>query len=217
MIELIINNQEVNVKVARINAGEFGSNCWLVADEATSESVVIDPSPEIDVIKRALDARGVTVKYILLTHGHFDHMTSCDTLRDLTGAPLAVHRADADCLTNAYLNANRIFMDENLTYRPAEILLDDGDTLSFGGLSVKVIHTPGHTKGSCCFMIGDALFTGDTLFDGSVGRCDLPGGDINEMKRSLARIASLDGDFKIYTGHGSNTTLEKQKLYNPYL
>ena len=204
------------MKVSRIFAGEFGSNCWLIADD-TSEAAVIDPSPEIDIIKEALESRGVTLKYILLTHGHFDHMTSCDTLRDFTGAPLAIHRADADALVNSYFNCSRVFMNCDIVYRPAEILLEDGDELKFGTLTVKTIHTPGHTKGSCCFLIGDCLFTGDTLFDGSVGRCDLPGGDERELMQSLEKLRSMDLDYKLYTGHGSNTTLSKQKVYNPYL
>ncbi len=205
------------MKVSRINAGEFGSNCWLVTDDERCESVVIDPSPEIYIIKEALATRGVTVKYILLTHGHFDHMTSCDTLRDLTRAPLCVHRADEDALVNSYINCSRIFMNRDIVYRPADILFDDGKKLTFGSLSVKTVHTPGHTRGSCCFIIGDSLFTGDTLFDGSVGRCDLPGGSEDELTISLAKISSLQFDYKIYTGHGSNTTLAKQKIYNPYL
>lgn len=205
------------MKVARINAGEFGSNCWLVIDEGSGGAVVIDPSPAIGIIKDALSKREADVKYILLTHGHFDHMTSCDDLRALTGAPLAVHRADAPCLTNSRLNCSRIFMNTDIVYNPADILLDDGDVLNFGAVSLKVIHTPGHTAGSVCFLIGDSLFTGDTLFDGSVGRCDLPTGDGTALMSSLEKLSCLDRNYYVFTGHGSNTTLEKQKKYNPYL
>ena len=205
------------MKVTRINAGEFGSNCWLVIDDATGEAVVIDPSPEIDVIEEAIEHRGVKVKYILLTHSHFDHMTSCDDLRDLTGAPLAVHRDDAEGLVNAYFNCSRVFMNADLVYRPAEILLKDKNELTFGSLTVTVMHTPGHTKGSSCFIIGDSMFTGDTLFDGSIGRSDLPGGSEFSLDLSLLKIKRIKENYKLYTGHGSNTTLEKQKLYNPYL
>ena len=205
------------MKVTRINAGEFGSNCWLVIDEETGDAVVIDPSPEIDIIKDALDRRCANVKYILLTHSHFDHMTSCDALRDLTAAPLAVHEDDAEGLYNSRINCSRVFMNSDLVYRPAEILLREGDKLEFGTLKVSLIHTPGHTKGSVCYFIGDSLFTGDTLFDGGVGRSDLPGGDTMTLVSSLQRIKSIAGDYKVYTGHGSVSTLEKQKKYNPYL
>ncbi len=205
------------MKVTRINAGEFGSNCWLVIDETAYDAVVIDPSPEIGVIKEAIERRGVKIRCVLLTHSHFDHMTSCDALRDLTSSPLAVHVGDAEGLVNSYLNCSRVFMDADIVYRPAEILLKDGDEVSFGALTLRVIHTPGHTKGSSCFLIGDSLFTGDTLFDGSVGRCDLPGGNSYELERSLEKIKAFSSDLKLFTGHGSNTTLEKQKAYNPYL
>lgn len=205
------------MNVVRINAGEFGSNCWLVFGETTAGGVIIDPSPEIDVISDALEKRGVTLRYILLTHGHFDHMTSCDTLRDLTGAPLCIHRDDAECLTNSNLNASRLFSGADLLWRPAEVLLNDGMVLDSGDISVSVVHTPGHTAGSVCYLIGDMMFTGDTLFDCGIGRCDLPGGSDVEMIRSLALIRSIEGDFRIFTGHGSNTTLEKQKKYNTYL
>lgn len=205
------------MKVSRINAGEFGSNCWLVTDGATEDAVVIDPSPGIEVIKEAIEHRGVKVKYILLTHSHFDHMTSCDSLRDLTGAPLAVHRDDAEGLVNSMLNCSRVFMNADIVYRPAEILLREGDELRFGGQKIGVIHTPGHTKGSCCFIVGDSMFTGDTLFDGSVGRCDLPGGSESDLALSLLKIKRIKDDLKLFTGHGSNTTLDKQKKYNPYL
>lgn len=205
------------MKVVRISAGEFGSNCWLVFDEISKEAVIIDPSPTIDRIKEAIDLREVKIKYILLTHGHFDHMTSCDTLRELTGAPLAVHKDDARCLVNSEYNAYRRFMAGDLVFRPAEILLDDSDELSFGNLTVKIIHTPGHTAGSVCYIIGDSIFTGDTLFDGSIGRTDLPGSDMLSMVSSLNKLKNINENYKMYTGHGSNTTLEKQKEYNVYL
>jgi len=217
MIKYIIIKIEADMKVTRINAGEFGSNCWLVIDEATEDAVVIDPSPGIEIIKEAIERRGVNVRYVLLTHSHFDHMTSCDSLRDLTGAPLAVHAGDAEGLVNARLNCSRVFMNYDLIYRPADILLSEGSELSFGELKIKTLHTPGHTKGSACFIIGDSMFTGDTLFDGSVGRSDLPGGSGYELALSLQKIKSIKEDFKLYTGHGSVTTLEKQKQYNPYL
>ena len=205
------------MKVSRINAGEFGSNCWLVTDESSKKAIVIDPSPEIEIIGDAINRKGVKIEYIFLTHSHFDHMTSCDDLRDLTGAPLAVHKLDAEGLTNSRINCSRIFMNFDLVYRPAELLFDDGDTFTFGELSLSVIHTPGHTKGSSCFTVGDSMFTGDTLFDGGIGRCDLPGGNEAEIMSSLKNISGISFDYNLYTGHGSNTTLEKQKMYNPYL
>ena len=217
MIKYIIISKEDVMKVTRINAGEFGSNCWLVIDEETRKSVVIDPSPEISIIKEALDRRGAEVETILLTHSHFDHMTSIDSLRDVSGAPLCVHKLDADGIVNSFLNCSRVFMNDDMVYRPAEILLSDGDTVKFGQSALRVMHTPGHTPGSVCFIGHGAVFSGDTLFDGSIGRCDLPGGSDEQMAQSLLKLKFLDGDFIIYSGHGSVTTLEKQRAYNPYI
>lgn len=205
------------MKVARINAGEFGSNCWLIIDEKSSEGIIIDPSPELPLILEALKNRGVTLKYILLTHGHFDHMTSVDSLRDATGAPLCVHEADAPCLTNSVLNAFRKFMAADLVFRPADILLKEGDNLRFGELEVTLMHTPGHSEGSVCYFIGDAMFSGDTLFDGLIGRCDLVGSDPDKLVASLKRIAQIKDNYTVYSGHGSVTTLEKQKAFNCFL
>lgn len=205
------------MKVARINAYEFGSNCWLVFDEKSGEGVIIDPSPEIDKITETLENRKVTLKYIFLTHGHFDHMTSVDTLRAATGAPLCVHKDDAECLVNSNLNAYRKFMAADLVFRPADILLSEGDALSFGDLEVTLMHTPGHSEGSVCYFIGDAMFSGDTLFDGGIGRSDLVGSDTRKLIDSLKRIALIEGDYTLYCGHGSVSTLNKQKQYNVYL
>ncbi len=205
------------MKVARINAYEFGSNCWLVFDEKSGEGIIIDPSPETEKIIETLKDRKVTLKYIFLTHGHFDHMTSVDSLRDALGIPLCIHKDDGECLVNSNLNAYRKFMAADLVFRPAEILLEEGDKLSFGDLEITLMHTPGHSEGSVCYFVEDAMFSGDTLFDGSIGRCDLMGSDTKKMIGSLKRIASLNKDYTIYTGHGSVTTLSKQKQYNYYL
>ncbi len=205
------------MKVARINAYEFGSNCWLVFDEKSGEGVIIDPSPEIDKIREALASREIRLKYVFLTHGHFDHMTSVDTVRDLTGAPLCIHIDDAECLVNSNLNAYRKFMAGDLIFRPADILLKEGDKISFGDLEVTLMHTPGHSEGSVCYFIGDAMFSGDTLFDGGIGRSDLVGSDTLKLINSLKRIAAIECDYTLYTGHGSVTTLSKQKKFNVYL
>ncbi len=205
------------MKVARINAGEFGSNCWLVYDENIGEGILIDPSPELPVILDSLEKRGVSLKYIFLTHGHFDHMTSVDSLREATGAPLCIHEKDAECLVNSNLNAYRKFMASDLIFKPADILLREGDEISFGSLKLTLMHTPGHSEGSVCFFVDDAMFSGDTLFDGSIGRSDLEGSDTRKLIQSLKRIASITKNYTVYSGHGSVTTLEKQKQFNIYL
>lgn len=205
------------MKVVRILAGEFGSNCWLVFDEATLDAVIIDPSPTVRKIKEILLERRVNLRCILLTHGHFDHMLACDTLRDEYGIPLAIHEADKENLTNSRLNAYRLFMGTDLVFRPPEITFRDGDVLDYGSVSIRVMHTPGHTPGSVCYFIDDAMFTGDTIFDGGIGRCDLAGGNRLEMKNSIEKIKNIKENYRVFTGHGSVSTLEKQKEFNEYM
>lgn len=205
------------MKTACIPVGEFGSNCWLIIDEKTNDAIIIDPSPSIEKIEATLKERNLTLRYVLLTHGHFDHMTSCDDIRDRLGVPLAVHADDAVCLENSDYNAYRRFMAGDLVYRPADIILHDASVINLKNISVKVMHTPGHTMGSVCYIAEDCIFTGDTLFDRSVGRTDLTGGDDKKLMLSLKRLSSLNGDFRIFPGHGSVTTLDKQRKFNPYL
>ena len=208
------------MKIVKIPSVGYGSNCWLLIDEESGAYAMIDPSPEIDAIRSALERRGLqpgNLRYILLTHGHFDHILSVDALRDLTGAPVFIHRADADFLTNSEHNGYKFFFRREFTMRPAERLLEDGDVLPLGNTEIRVLHTPGHTGGCVCYIAGDAMFTGDTLFDQDIGRTDLYSGDPDALQRSLQRLAALPGDYTLYPGHGSVTTLEKQRNYNYYL
>ncbi len=208
------------MKTVRIPADGYGANCWIIIDEDSGEFALIDPSPTGDafeefLLKRNLDKKNM--KYILLTHGHFDHITGADEIRDISGAPLAIHEADADFLTNSDKNAYKYFFREDLIMRPAEIILHDGDVLPLGKSEIKVVSTPGHTEGSICFFVGDNIYTGDTLFDRSIGRTDLIGGNQATLEESLRKLISLDRDYNIYPGHGSVSTLNKQIKFNPYL
>lgn len=208
------------MKTVRIPAEGYGANCWVVIDEESGEFAIIDPSPCGDAFNAFLEKRGLDkkkLKYILLTHGHFDHITGADEIRDITGAPLAVHKNDSDCLTDPDKNAYKYFFREDLILRPAEIILNDGDVLSLGKSEIRVMHTPGHTKGSVCYFTEDSIYTGDTLFDRSIGRTDLLGGSMGELEESLRRLIRLERDYNIYPGHGSLSTLYKQIKFNPYL
>ena len=208
------------MKTVRIQAEGYGSNCWVIIDEESGEFVLIDPSATGEAFLEFCEKRGLEkekLKYILLTHGHFDHITGADEIRDITGAPLAVHKADADCLTDPDKNAYRYFFREDLVLRPADIVLCDDDKLNFGKCEIKVMHTPGHTKGSVCYFIENDIYTGDTLFDRSIGRTDLFGGSIFELENSLRKLVGLERDYNIYPGHGSVSTLYKQIKFNPYL
>ena len=208
------------MKTVRIPADGYGANCWIIIDEESSEYALIDPSPSGEAFADFLIKRGLkkeNLKYILLTHGHFDHITGADEIRDISGAPLAIHEKDSDFLTNSNKNAYKYFFREDLVMRPAEIILKDGDVLKLGSLDIKVVSTPGHTEGSVCFFVGDNIYTGDTLFDRSIGRTDLIGGSQATLEESLRKLISLESDYNIYPGHGSVSTLYKQIKFNPYL
>ncbi len=210
----------VRMKIIKIQSIGYESNCWLLLNEASGEFAVVDPSPSVETISNVIDKyklEGDRFKYILLTHGHFDHIYSVDSLRDKYSCKVCIHTDEADYLTNSMLNANKLFFGEDIVYAPADILLSDHDELKLGDDLIKVIHTPGHTMGCVCYQTEAGLITGDTLFDGSIGRTDLPGGDYKTILNSLKKIAEIDGDTVIYPGHGDISTIDKQLRYNPYL
>ena len=193
------------MKITSLTSGSIGTNCYIIYDEKTLDAVVIDPSDEGALAEARIKALGLQVRAILLTHGHFDHGGDAARIRALTGAPIYVHPADRTLpswLTHG-LSADRD--------------LADGDELDFAGLRFTVLHTPGHTGGSVCLKCGNALFTGDTLFAGSIGRIDLPGARPDKMMGSLSRLKKLDGDYDVYPGHMEPTTLEHERNYNLYL
>lgn len=207
------------MKVLVLPLGVMSVNCLIVSDEETGIGAVIDPggsNAEEKIINMAAK-NGITVKYILLTHAHFDHMLSLEALRGRLGVPLGVHKDDAEALTNPRLNYMEQFGGVSTPCKPAELLLDEGDVITLGKTELTVLHTPGHTLGSVCYKTDGAIITGDTLFRGSIGRCDLYGGDEMAMESSLKRLSYLDGDYKLYPGHGSTTSLSRERTENVYL
>ena len=192
----------------------FASNCYIIHNG--KDAFVCDPSISEKMILAALEEKGLSLKGILLTHGHFDHIWRAQELRDETGAPLYVHELDDEMLTDANKNAYRTFTGQDFTVQKADILLHDGDTISLGDEQIKVLHTPGHTKGSVCFDTGDSLLSGDTIFSEGFGRYDLYGGNINDLKNSLSMLSKMaEGENRwLYSGHGESSTLKTsiQKL-----
>jgi glyoxylase-like metal-dependent hydrolase (beta-lactamase superfamily II) len=201
--------------IEHIVLGMLHTNCWILGDDRTRECVLFDPGTNFEKITAFLEEKQLTVKVILLTHGHFDHVMAARLLQDHTGAQVMICRPDELILSPDQV-LHRGYMRQE--YQPPRIdrLLYDGDTFSCGGLQLKVMRTPGHTAGSCCVLCGDVMVSGDTLFEGCCGRWDL-GGDEREMMISLRRLYELPGDYKVLPGHGPATTLEKERKLNAYM
>ena len=195
------------MKIITLVLGPLETNCYLVSDEKSGLCAVIDPATRSAKILETVQAHGWRVGCILLTHAHFDHTGALKSLHAaLPDVPIYVHALDADNNTNMS-NGNLVYTD---TYA-------DGGIVSCGGLTFRVLHTPGHTPGSVCLQCEGALFTGDTLFAGSYGRTDFIGGDEAAMRRSLARLGRLEGDYTVLPGHGEDSTLDYERRTNPYL
>ena len=203
--------------IEKIPTAYPAANSWLCWDEASCLAVLIDPPADVSAVDRSLTAQGLTLQMILLTHGHFDHIFGADLLRRKYHVPLAIHEADGDMLGDPMKNASALFFGERHVYRPADRLLRDGDEITVGDSTVRVLHTPGHTPGSVCYCMGKDCVTGDTLFCESIGRTDLPGGSTEGMSRSLERLSAEADDVQIYPGHGEISTMSHEKKYNPYL
>ena len=186
--------------------GAYQTNCYILHQEDSSSCVVIDPGYTPEVILDFLSGKGLKLEAILLTHGHFDHVGA---VRDLA--------AETGC--KVYLNPDDLSMPPRMTAGPLYYTdtYSDGDTLSPAGIPFQVLSTPGHTPGSVCLIAENFLFSGDTLFAGSCGRTDLPGGSRRAIRESLRRLAAIPQDYSVHPGHGESTTLAWEKQYNPYM
>ncbi len=196
------------MKVRMMQVGPIGTNCYILEED--KKIAVIDPGDEAERILSVLEELDGQAEYILLTHGHYDHTTGVPALHAaLPEAKIYIHRADADGA------GNTVFP---LAGQVKDLLFyDEGDALLLGGLTFEVLHTPGHSKGSVTLKVGDVLFTGDTLFAGSMGRADLPGGSEEEIMASLKRLGELEGSFHVCPGHMGTSELDRERKMNPYL
>ncbi|MBE6095720.1 MAG: MBL fold metallo-hydrolase [Schwartzia succinivorans] len=194
----------------------FDENCYVVSDD-TGEGVVIDPGGMAKEILAYIREKKLSIQAVLDTHGHCDHIGANDAIRDETGAPLYIHKADAPMLSDMRLNLSA-FMGFKVLSRPAEHLLSEGDKISFGQSELEVIHTPGHTVGGVCFVGDGVVFTGDTLFAGSIGRSDFPGGSEVELIGNIKKkLLALPDEMKVYSGHGPSSEIGWERQCNPYL
>ncbi|OKZ48591.1 MAG: hypothetical protein BHV89_15685 [Clostridiales bacterium 41_21_two_genomes] len=194
--------------------GNIQNNCYLVVDEKTNCSALVDCT---EFSQKMLDFIGETdLKYIFLTHGHFDHITGVKGVKEKYGARVVISHEDAPMLSSAKLSLAAFCGGEQNIVEP-DILVSDGDVVKLNDIEFKVISTPGHTKGGVCYLVGDYIFTGDTLFFCSCGRTDFPGGSSQEIIASLKKIAALDGDLKVMPGHDRLSNLNFERENNPYM
>ena len=186
--------------------GIYFVNCYLIREEQAKSCVVIDPGGNANKVLKYLEDNGLKLEAILLTHGHFDHVGAVKELYEKT-------------LCKVYLHTDDLMLPESLSAGPLFYTneYDEGDVLELAGLTIRVMHTPGHTEGSVCLLVDDVIFSGDTLFCHSCGRTDLPGGDWAAIVKSLKRLAALEGNFWVFPGHGPSSTLRDEKKYNPYM
>ncbi len=187
--------------------GALGTNCYLIADEDKKLACFIDPGDDASKLIAYIEQSGYKLEYILLTHAHHDHTGALDALTERWDVPVYLHKADAEAKLAG------LFYQGKKETTP----VSDGDELTLGSIKIKVLSTPGHSEGSCVYMVGNDLYTGDTLFAGSCGRVDFPGGNGEKMLASLKRLSELEGDYNIYPGHMSFSTMERERMTNYYM
>ena len=194
------------LKIDSMELGIYFVNCYLIREEQSKTCVVVDPGGQPNKVLKYLEDKGLTLEAILLTHGHFDHVGAVKELAETTGCKV-------------YLHADDLTLPENYTAGPLYYThhYDEGDVLELAGLTIRVLHTPGHTEGSVCLVVEDVIISGDTLFCHSCGRTDLPGGDPDAIMKSLARLKAMEGDYRVLPGHNRATTLAVEREYNPFM
>ena len=205
------------MKFKRLPLGIYQANCYILHDENTKEAAVIDPGGDFAEIRSFVEANGLKVKYIILTHAHGDHIGALMELKGYTGAEVCIHRED-----NSMLRSSRMNFTAEMGYGPVELsadrLLGDGEVLKLGDMELKIIHTPGHSRGGICIYCDGSLFSGDTLFACSIGRTDLAGGSYGELIESIkGKLLVLPDDTDVYPGHGPSSTIFIEKKRNPFL
>ena len=201
------------MKVLSAMVGPIMTNCYILCEEAAKVCAVIDPGDEPKRIEAMIASCGCSPVMILLTHGHFDHCTGvAGLLEKWPDLPVYIHEADVTDSSGGELTFRRLD-EKNQRY------WHEGDTLTVGGLTLRVMETPGHSRGSVCLLVEGqgVIFSGDTLFRGNCGRCDFPGGDYRAMLRSLARLGRLEGQYQVYPGHEEATDMDYERKANPYM
>ena len=194
------------LNITRLPLGVYQVNCYIIREENSTSCCVLDPGGEAKKVLEFMENRGLTLEAILLTHGHFDHVGAVAELHEATGCKVYLCPEDPT-MPAKWTGGELCYTD---TY-------GEGDELHLAGLDIRVMHTPGHTPGSVCLEVENSLFVGDTLFAGSCGRTDLPGGDLDTILASLRRLDALEADYDVYPGHSASTKLSREKQYNTFI
>lgn len=205
------------MKVIKMEVGHLGTNCYIAYCEKTNEAAIIDPGGNGEELAALLQRENLTLRYIINTHGHADHIGANSYLKERTQALIAIHELDADMLSSAQRNLS-IYIGSGITSQAADCLLKDGDTIEVGEMQFTVLHTPGHTPGGISLLCDGILFSGDTLFYQSVGRSDFPGGSHSQLIRSIQeKLLILPDDTKVLPGHGPDSTIGDERAMNPFI
>lgn len=205
------------MKILRIPAGIYAANCYIIFSQGSKAGIIVDPGGDTDDLIKVIHDNKIELKYIVLTHGHGDHIGGVAELKSKFNIPLLIHEADSELLKDGNKNFSNIMGMGTVELIP-DRTIKDGDEILFGELKANVIHTPGHTKGGICLKINDQLISGDTLFKGSIGRTDLLGGSYEELINSIKnKLLILPGETIVLPGHGQPSTIKAEKASNPFL
>ncbi len=203
--------------IEKLTVGRLEANCYILGCSNSKKAVVIDPGGNAELISQTVKSLGLDVQYIINTHGHMDHASANGEVKEALGGEIAIHRLDAPLL-EASAHRFSLYASKEEKVVPPDLLLEDGDDLEFGDCRINILHTPGHTPGGICLSIDDVLFSGDTLFSGSVGRSDFPGGSHDDLIEGIKeKILTLPDNTRVLPGHGPETSIKTEKQSNPFL
>ncbi len=204
------------IEVQTYIVGHLRTNCYIIKDKDTGKMAIIDPGYRSKLIEEVIENNKENIEYILLTHGHFDHIFEVKKYSAMSGAKIVMGAKESDFPNDCELNLSKDFRKKPEVFS-SDILLEDGQTIKLGNTEIKAIHTPGHTRGSMCYIIDNNIFSGDTLMKDTIGNTGFVTGSMDDMKKSLKKFLDLKEDYFIYSGHGDKTTLNYEKSNNMYL